>query len=52
MSISDKDVQISAIPFPVVTICPQTKTTKEKLDLIGAYHLVEQNAHKNLTDIE
>lgn len=52
MSLSEKEAPISAIPFPVVTICPQIKTTKNMLDLVTAYHLLKQNEETNLTDIE
>lgn len=37
-SFSEKQVSISSIPFPTVTICPETKTKKAKLDLISVYY--------------
>lgn len=52
MSINEKGLRISAIPFPVVTICPQTKCTQDKLDLIAAYDLVQESAENNLTKKE
>lgn len=33
MSFTEKELSISAIPFPTVTICPETKTIKKKLDV-------------------
>lgn len=52
MTISEKEAPISTIPFPGVTICPQTKTKKEKLDLISAYNLLKKKAENNLTAIQ
>lgn len=33
MTMTEKPLPISSIPFPTVTICPETKTYKSKLDL-------------------
>lgn len=33
LKIIENDVSITNIPFPTVTICPETKTTKDKIDL-------------------
>lgn len=33
MTMMEKPSPISSIPFPTVTICPETKTYKSKLDL-------------------
>lgn len=41
------------IPFPTITVCPKTKTTKDKLDLNYAFHqLRTQKQKNNLTDLE
>lgn len=47
MDFNELDVPISAVPFPSVTICPQTKTLKSKLNLT----YVIKHANK-LSDIE
>lgn len=52
MSLNEKEFAISEIPFPTVTICPEIKTTRNKLDLNSAYNLLVSNAQENLTDIE
>lgn len=49
MSISEIDASVSAIPFPTVTICPETKTIIEKLDLASLNMLATLD---NLTEIE
>lgn len=51
MILSEKEKPISMIPFPTVTICPQTKLYKNKLDLTNLYG-VWMNAPENLSDIE
>lgn len=49
----DKAVPISAIPFPTITICPETKTSKDNLDLVSIYHALEtQQELSNFTNIE
>lgn len=46
MSFTEKPLPISAIPFPTVTICPETKTYREKLDVTAFYDdLNEQKAN-------
>lgn len=37
MSFNENTIPISAIPFPTVTICPETKTYKVKTDLNRIY---------------
>lgn len=39
ISFTEKEFPISAIPFPTVTICPDIKTVKEKLDIQEAFLL-------------
>lgn len=51
MSFTEKEVPISAIPFPTVTICPETKTNVTKLNVTATYHTLMDNS-MNLTDIE
>lgn len=38
MSMTEKLVPISTIPFPTITICPEIKTYKEMLDLTRLIH--------------
>lgn len=52
MSLSERETAISNIPFPAVTICPQTKTIKEKLDIISVYKSLVKRPEKKLTDIQ
>lgn len=50
MTMAEKPSPISLIPFPTVTICPETKTYKSKLDLT---HLNEMSKDMwNLTAAE
>lgn len=51
VTFTERDAPISAIPFPMVTICPETKTTKEKLDLFSTYHAIKDQK-MNLSEIE
>lgn len=51
MSLTEREMPISEIPFPAVTICPETKTYYDKLDVSAAYKsLIEQK--NNFSDIE
>lgn len=54
IEISNHFVPISSIPFPTVTICPKTKTSKYKLDLHSIYQDIETSRFNmdNLTDLE
>lgn len=51
MSFTEKESPISSVPFPTVTICPETKASRDKLDVVGGYHNIKSQ-HMNLTDIE
>lgn len=51
ISFSEHNIPISSIPFPTVTICPETKAQKSKLDLFNAYHMMKTKK-SNLSDIE
>ncbi|XP_055305956.1 pickpocket protein 28-like, partial [Sitodiplosis mosellana] len=47
MSFNEKDAPISAIPFPTVTICPETKAFKNKFEINPVYDsLMESNPWK------
>lgn len=53
MSYSENEVLISEIPFPAVTICPATKTSKEKLDLVAIYTTLKRYPLiNNLTELQ
>lgn len=52
LSLVEQAVPISKIPFPTITICPETKTSKDKLDLVSIYHALENSQKENLTDLE
>lgn len=51
LSFTEKEATISMIPFPAITICPETKANKDKLDLMAAYEFVKSTG-KNLSSIE
>lgn len=51
MSFTENEMPISTIPFPTVTVCPETKTYASKLNLTLAYHELLQGSG-NLSDIE
>lgn len=57
MSFNENTIPISAIPFPTVTICPETKTYKVKTDLNRIYNTLmnprfEFEAGSRLSDQE
>lgn len=56
ISFAEKSTSIWSIPFPAITICPQTKALKEKFNFTDAYHIFSgtQNSEEvpvNVTDI-
>lgn len=51
MSFTEKPMPTSTIPFPTVTICPETKTYASKLNVTLAYHELLQDSG-NWSDIE
>lgn len=51
MEFKEKMFYVNDIPFPTVTICPETKVVKEKLDLLSAYHALVKKK-RNLNDDE
>lgn len=54
MELSNRMAPISTLPFPTVTICTKTKTSKDKLDLHFIYQNIEtsQLNMDNLTKLE
>lgn len=49
MCLTENEAPISAIPFPTVTICPETKTYAKKLNITETiYSLIESGG--NLSD--
>lgn len=48
----DKEDSISNIPFPTVTICPETKTYKDKLDFVSLFELMMSDIDLSLSEIE
>lgn len=50
MTMNEKQIPISTIPFPTVTICPEIKTYKVKLDISRVYNLPKET--RDLTDME
>lgn len=54
MELSNRMAPISTLPFPTVTICTKTKTSKDKLDLHFIYQNIETSQLKmdNLTKLE
>lgn len=48
IEISEKPVALYKIPFPAVTICPETKAKKTAVNVTDAYH----NLIYNLTDYQ
>lgn len=54
VSFSEKSTPIYEIPFPSVTICPETKANKTMIDFTKAYHemLSKTRPPYNITDQE
>lgn len=46
---AEKMTPIWDIPFPTVTICPQTKTRVEKFDFLEAYHMIRTKQKENMS---
>lgn len=47
MELRRSSIEISTVPFPTVTICPKTKTSKDKLDLVSIYRQFETSKQEN-----
>lgn len=55
VSFAEKSTPVWQIPFPAVTICPETKAMAEHVKFTRAYHILKANASReawNLTDTE
>lgn len=50
VSFATKQTPIWQIPFPSVTICPETKARQSKYNLTQMYHVIKQNS--SVTDDE
>lgn len=50
VSFSEKTTPVWAIPYPAVTICPETKTCVEKLNFTDVYLKIVTENHTNLTE--
>lgn len=50
MAMNEKQLPISTIPFPMITICPEIKTYKEKLDITYLHDLPKE--YRVLSKIE
>lgn len=49
VSFAEKSTPVWQIPFPAVTICPETKVLKEHLDFTKAYRMSTNDEQENLT---
>lgn len=52
VSFAEKSTPVWQIPFPAVTICPETKILRKHLDFTHAYKLVFANQKENMTNGE
>lgn len=56
VSFAEKSTPVWQIPFPAVTMCPETKAQSELFNYTATYHLINQitygNSSYNLTDDE
>lgn len=54
VSFAEKSTPVWAIPFPAVTICPETKTYMDKLNFTDAYNVMKDAGVPpyNMTDDE
>lgn len=42
MNLAEKSIPVSTIPFPAITICPETKAYKEKFNFTAMYHTMNE----------
>jgi acid-sensing ion channel, other len=49
VSFAEKSTPVWEIPFPAVTICPETKATKNQIDFAKNYVMVHSGEKDNLT---
>lgn len=53
LSYSERSVSIAQIPFPTVTICPETKSLRSEFDLTAQIaSLTESQSNANLSETE
>lgn len=52
MNFGEREESITGIPFPTVTLCPETKTYKDKLDFFTVAQSLIYNTELGLTEIE
>jgi acid-sensing ion channel, other len=52
VSFAEKSTPVWQIPFPAVTICPETKALKKHIDFTKGYGQMQPNATKNMTEAE
>lgn len=43
VTFNEKSIPVSEIPFPAVTICPETKSQINKLNFTDVYHMLSEN---------
>ena len=51
-SFAEKSTPVWEIPFPAITICPETKVTTDKLNFTKSFNLLKADATSNLTSEE
>lgn len=49
VSFAEKSTPVWQIPFPAVTICPETKAMQEHVDFTQAYKMIHLGEKENLT---
>lgn len=50
VSFAEKSTPVWQIPFPAVTICPETKARSEDFNYTSMYHILNQITYANLTN--
>ena len=50
VSFAEKSTPVWQIPFPAVTICPETKTYMEKLNFTEVFNLLKENRSSDVTE--
>lgn len=50
VSFAEKSTPVWAIPFPAVTICPETKTYMDKLNFTETFNALKENLTANVSD--
>lgn len=52
MEVVDTGLPIHKVPFPAITICPETKAKKSMVNVTEAYHNLHFNIENSYTDEE